>query len=422
MKRHTVTIVSSLLLVAVAGGAWWWFNKGPGAGTSLAAVGRDAPTAPGSAAPKPPAAVLVEAVKVRTGTSRQTVAAVGTFRSNEAVMVRPELASRVIAFNFTEGQKVAKGQVLVKLDASLDEALLAQAEAALVLSKANYDRAMSLLARQAGTEKAVDEARAALRRDEALVALGRSRVEKYTLVAPFDGVIGLRRVSIGSYLQTGADIVNLEQIDPLKVDFRVPEIFLAAIQVGQTVTLTVDAFAGREFPGQVYAIDPLVDEAGRSIVIRAQVDNRSGTLRPGVFARVALTLATRENALFVPEHAIVPVGDRLQVYRIVDGKSVPTFVKAGQREKGQVEILEGVSVDDMVITAGHLKLSRPGMPVTVVPPGGGRSGSTPAAGSASFRTSASNEPVPPAGDGPPPPLSAPPTSAKTPSGSQDRGG
>ncbi|WP_218574992.1 efflux RND transporter periplasmic adaptor subunit [Reyranella sp. CPCC 100927] len=421
-----MTIVSSLLLVAVGGGAWWWFNKGPGVG-SLAAGSRvaDPPLAGSTQAagksPAPQAAVLVEAVKVRIGTSRQTVAAVGTFRSFEAVMVRPELASRVIAFNFTEGQKVAKGQVLVKLDSSLDDAVLAQAEAALGLSKANYERAMSLLARQAGTEKAVDEARAALRRDEAAVALGRSRVEKYTLVAPFDGVIGLRRVSIGSYLQAGADIVNLEQIDPLKVDFRVPEIFLAAVRVGQTITLSVDAYAGREFPGHVYAIDPLVDEAGRSIVVRAQVENRGNTLRPGVFARVALTLATRENAMFVPEQAIVPVGDRLQVYRIVDGKSVPTFVKAGQREKGQVEILEGITASDMIITAGHLKLSRPGMPVTIVPPGGGKSGATPAAGTQPAGTAASNDPVAPAGDGPSPAMRAP-ANAKTPGAGQDRGG
>jgi len=440
MKRRMVTIVSSLLLLAVGGGAWWWFNHGPGSASPATASGRVASTpvpgappagakpaggkAPGGASA--PAPVMVEAAKVRVGTSRQTVTAVGTFRSFESVMVRPELASRVLAFNFTEGQKVAKGQVLVKLDASLDEALLEQAEAALVLSKANYERARSLLTRQAGTEKAVDEARAALRRDEAIVALGRARVEKYTLVAPFDGVVGLRKVSIGSYLQAGADIVNLEQIDPLKVDFRVPEMFLPAIKVGQTIALTVDAYAGREFPGRVYAIDPLVDEAGRSIVIRAQVDNQGNMLRPGVFARVALTLATRENALFVPEQAIVPVGDRLQVYRVVDGKSVPTFVKAGQREKGQIEILEGVTADDMVITAGHLKLPRPGMPVTVTPPGGGRSGGMPAAGGTPSGSSASNGPAA-AGDGSQPSNgqpspSGPPSSTRTPGADPGRGG
>jgi membrane fusion protein (multidrug efflux system) len=421
MKRHLVAILSSLLLVAAGGGAWWWFNHGPGAsGPGVDQVAGKPPQAgktgaPASAGKSPPPAPLVEVAQVQVGTSRQTVAAVGTFRSNEAVMVRPELASRIVSFNFTEGQKVAKGQVLVKLDASLDEALLAQAEAALVLAKANYERATSLMTRQAGTEKAVDEARAALRRDEAIVALGRSRVEKYTLVAPFDGVVGLRRVSIGSYLQAGADIVNLEQIDPLKVDFRVPEIFLPAVRVGQTITLAVDAYAGREFPGKVYAIDPLVDEAGRSVVIRAEVGNPENTLRPGVFARVTLTLATRQNALFVPEQAIVPMGDRLQVYRVVDGKSVPTFVRAGQRQQGQVEILEGVSANDVVITAGHLKLPRPGMPVTVAPQGGGRPGATPGGSKSSNPAGAAT------GNGPAP-AGDPPSNAKTPGMAPARGG
>ena len=371
--RHKVAIAACALLVAAGGGAWWWYNMGPGAklpDLTIAVV----PAKPGGV-PKPGTpqqAVGVEAVKVSVGTARQTVLAVGTFRSNESVMVRPELASRIIGFNFDEGQKVTKGQVLVRLDAALDQAQLAQAEAALVLSKANYERAISLVQRQAGTEKAVDEARAALRRDEAALQLARTRVEKYTLVAPFDGVVGLRRVSVGSYLVAGADIVNLEQIDPLKVDFRIPESFLPAVRVGQPISVTVDAFTGREFTGKVYAIDPLVDEAGRSIVIRALVGNLQDVLRPGVFGRVAVTLATRENALFVPEQAIVPVGDRVQVYRIVDGKSVPTFVRAGQREKGQVEIVEGLTANDMVITAGHLKLPRPGIPVVITPPGGQR--------------------------------------------------
>jgi membrane fusion protein (multidrug efflux system) len=227
-----------------------------------------------------------------------------------------------------------------------------------------------------------------LRRDEAAVQLARARVEKYTLVAPFNGVVGLRRVSVGSYLVAGADIVNLEQIDPLKVDFRIPESFLPALRVGQPITVTVDAFAGREFTGRVYAIDPLVDEAGRSIVVRAIVDNPQDVLRPGVFGRVAVTLATRENAMFVPEQAIVPVGDRVQVYRIVDGKSVPTFVRTGQREKGQVEIVQGLTPNDVVITAGHLKLPRPGIPVTIVPPAGGGAAKPPSGASMPLPTGA----------------------------------
>jgi membrane fusion protein (multidrug efflux system) len=372
VMRHTVAVVAVALLAVAGGGAYWYLNEGPGiAGATriLASLGlasgRAATPAPGAATPQ--AATAVEVAKVRLGSARSTVLAVGSFRSNEAVMIRPELASRIKAFNFNEGEKVKQGDVLVRLDAALDEAQLAQAEAALVLSKANFERAMTLMQRQAGTERAVDEARHALRRDEAAVQLAQTRVEKYTLVAPFDGIVGLRRVSVGSFLGPGADIINLEQIDPLKVDFRVPEVFLAAVAVGQPITVSVDAFQSREFVGKVYAIDPLVDEAGRAVVIRARVDNPGDVLRPGVFARVSLTLSLRENAMFVPEHAIVPVGDRVQVYRVVDGKSAPTFVRIGQRSGSDVEVLEGLKADDVVIVAGQLKLPPRPVPVRVVP-------------------------------------------------------
>ncbi len=396
------------LLAATGVGAWWYFAAGPGV-PKLAGVsaGKGPPATatapvPGAAKPGGPPAgggqpVSVEAVAPRKGTARQTIAAVGTFRSNEAVMIRPEIASRVKEFNFQEGQRVAKGQILVRMDASIDEAQLAQADAALALSRANFERANSLLARQAGTEKSLDEARAALRRDEASLMLARVRVEKYALVAPFEGVVGLRRVSIGSYLNIGADIVNLEQIDTLKVDFRVPENFLAVAKIGQTIGVSVDALPGRSFEGHGYAIDPLIDEAGRSIVIRATVDNRELSLRPGVFARVTLTLAQRENALFVPEQALVPIGDKQTVFRIVDGKAVPTPVTLGIRGQGEAEILTGLRPDDMVVTAGHLRL-RPGLPVVIVPVRGSGGPPTPGASPAAGKPPAAKPTQPKTGD------------------------
>jgi len=385
--KHKTAVVAAGLLLAAAGGAWGYFPYGPGKGTNLTVAGVNlapatAPAASGPAAAAPagqrppgapgagggPPPVPVEAAAPRVGQSRDTVTAVGTFRSNESVMVRPELASRIKAFNFDEGQKVRKGQVLVQLDASIEEAATAQAEAALALSKANYDRAVALGARQVTTERAIDEARAALRRDEAALALARARLDKFTLVAPWDGVMGLRRASVGGYINAGQDIVNLEQIDPLKVDFRVPENFLGAVRVGQTIAVTADAFPGKEFPGRVYAIDPLVDEAGRAVVIRAHVDNPGDVMRPGVFARVALALAVRDNALFVPEQALMPVGDRQTVFKIVEGRVQAQVVRIGRRQGTEVEIVDGLAATDTVVTAGHLKI-RPGAPARVVPPG-----------------------------------------------------
>ncbi|HEX6978687.1 MAG TPA: efflux RND transporter periplasmic adaptor subunit [Alphaproteobacteria bacterium] len=384
--RTIAAIIVVLLLAAGAGGAYRYFAAQPAA---------QAGAGPGAGGPPGGFAMPVEAAPVRVGPSRQQVHAVGSLRSNESVTIRPEVAGRITRINFDEGQKVKRGQVLVQLDASVAQAELAQAQAALALARANYDRAEELARRGAGTQRALDEARARLRSDEAAVRLAEARLEKYTLVAPFDGVVGLRQVSIGDYVAAGTDMVNLEQIDPLKVDFRVPEIFLASVRPGQRISVAVDALPGREFGGEVYAIDPLVDAGGRSIVIRARIANPDDSLRPGLFARVTLTIDERAEALFVAEQSIVPVGDQHFVFKVVDGQQAGskvvayTPVKIGERRRGEVEIREGLRPGDVVVTAGLLKI-RDGMPVQIVPgpstpgaapqgqPSAGRTGSRPA--------------------------------------------
>jgi membrane fusion protein (multidrug efflux system) len=359
--RSIVAVFVVLLLGAGIGGGYWYLMARP-AQTDGAAQGG------------PPAgfAMPVEAAPVRVGPSQQRILAVGSLRSNESVIVRPELAGRITQINFTEGEKVRKGQLLIQLDASVPRAELAQIQASLALAKSNHERAQELFKRNAGTERALDEARAKLRTDEAAIRLAEARLEKYALMAPFDGVIGLRKVSVGDFVNAGTDIVNLEQIDPLKVDFRVPEVFLASIRVGQRIALTVDALPGREFAGEVYAIDPLVDAGGRSIVIRARIANPGDELRPGLFARVSLVVDEKLEAVFVPEQSLVPVNDQHFVFKVVDGqqggKAVAfTRVKLGERRKGEVEIVDGLTPGDVVVTAGLLKV-RDGMPVQVVPP------------------------------------------------------
>lgn len=305
--------------------------------------------------------------------------AIGTLRANELVVVRPESEGRVAHINFAEGQRVGRGQTLVQLDASVERAVLAQAEAALSLAKANFERADELVRKGAGTLRALDEARAKLRNDEAAVQLAHARHDKMTITAPFDGVVGLRRVSVGDYLSPGADIVNLAMIDPLKVDFRVPEILLPAVAAGQPVSIAVDAFPKRAFTGEVYAIDPVVDAEGRSIVMRARMANPQHELRPGLFARVTLTLAAREGAIFVPEQAVFPVGDRQFVYRLVEGKAKLTAVKLGERRQGEVEVLDGLAAGDRAITAGLLKV-RDGTAVQILEAGDRPAAAPPAGG------------------------------------------
>jgi len=290
-------------------------------------------------------------------------------RSDEAVVFRPEIAGRVKAIGFDEGTRVTKGQVLLRLDDSSLAADLVQAQANLALSKANSDRAVRLAGQGAGTERARDEAEAKLRVDQAKVEQARVQLDKTVLTAPFAGTVGLRTVSVGAYVQPGQDMVNLEATDPIKVDFRVPEIFSAVMRPGLDLAMTTDSHPGRQFSGTVYAIDPAVDQNGRAIVIRARVGNGDAALRPGQFVRLVLKVDEVSNALSVPEEALVPRGQQTIVFRVIDGKAQPGPVKTGRRTKGMVEITEGLNAGDEVVTAGQMKL-RPGVPVTAAKSGG----------------------------------------------------
>jgi membrane fusion protein (multidrug efflux system) len=351
-----VQVVIAAGMLAAAGGAWWYFHFAPS----------QAEGAAGPAAGAGGMQVPVETVKVRVGPIQRRLIAVGSLRSNESVIIRPEVAGRIAAFHFEEGKQVEAGQPLVVLDDSIYGAELEEVQAALELSQANHERAVDLLKRGAGTTKARDETVAALRANRAELALAEARLAKLTIVAPFSGVIGLREVSVGDFVNVGQDMVNLEQIDPLKADFRVAELYLPAVAPGQRIELSVDAFPGEAFKGEVYAIDPLIDEGGRSILLRARLPNSEGRLRPGLFARVTLVLNERNDAIQVPEQALVPQGVDQFVFKVEDGKAVFTKVRVGIRREGMVEVTEGLGPDDEVVTAGQLKI-RDGAEVKAVP-------------------------------------------------------
>lgn len=310
-------------------------------------------------------AVPVEAAKVEVGELSERVTAVGSLRSNESVIIRPEIAGRVVSINFDEGQRVKTGDLLIALDDSVYSAELDQSKAQLQLAERNFKRIEELHQREVATARARDEAQSGLSVGNASVALAQARLAKTRIVAPFSGIAGLRHVSVGDYINVGQDIVNLEDIEPLKADFRIAEKFLSAVRTGQRIQIGVDAYPGETFEGEVYAIDPRIDESGRSIVIRARVPNEDGRLRPGLFARVTLILEMKEKAITVPEQAIMPRGDEQFVYTVVDGKVKQTKVTIGTRRDGRVEIVDGLGSEDTVVTAGHLKI-RDGVQVTVV--------------------------------------------------------
>ena len=295
----------------------------------------------------------------------QSITAVGSLRSDESITVRPEVAGRISEILFKEGERVSRGATLIRLDPAINQAEVEQGRANLKLAKSKYDRAVDLAKSNFISGQARDEAENNLRVAEAGVHLAEARLAKMEIRAPFAGIIGLRVVSVGDYAKEGSDIVNLESIDPLKVDFRVPEVYLKQIQVGQTLHVSLDAIPGKTFEGKVFAVNPLVDAAGRAIVIRALVRNPDTSLRPGMFARVRLITRNLQDALAVPEQAIVPQGDDQYVFKITDGRAMRVKVEVGQRRDGKVEIVKGLEPTDMVVTAGHLKI-RDGVPVTIV--------------------------------------------------------
>ena len=372
-------IIAVIVLLAVAGGGYWYFHTqrpglladlglGGGAGDGQKPAGGP-PKGKQGGGPPGGFALPVETAKATPGRMDRSISAIGTLRSNQSVVVRPEIAGRIVKIHFTEGKRIAAGKPLVSLDDAIAKAEVAQARAALVLSRANNERATELLGRGAGTQRARDEAVAKLRSDEANLALAEARLEKTVINAPFEGIVGLRQMDPGDFVNVGQAIVNIEDIDPIKVDFRVPEVFLAAVTAGQKIEIAADPWPDRTFTGELYAIDPLIDALGRSIVIRARLDNDDNTLRPGLFVRVKLILKGRADALLIPEEALVPIGGDQYVFRVVDGKATRAKIGIGERRDGKVEVTEGLNPGDEVVTAGQIKL-RDGMPVNPIPPGG----------------------------------------------------
>ena len=351
------TLVVLAIAVAAGGGYWYGALRAPDATAGGAeATGKPAGRAAAQNAAPAQDAIVVEVARVAAVQLPETITAVGSLRSDESVTLRPEVAGRITEILFQEGRPVTKGEPLVRLDPSINQAEVRQARANLTLAKAKYERSVDLAGRNFISGQAKDEARNNLEIAASGLALAEAKLRKTELKAPFSGIIGLRLVSTGDYVREGADLVTLQAIDPLKVDFRVPETFLKQVQVGQAVEVTLDALPGKTYEGKVFALDPLVDAAGRAIVIRAQVRNQDTTMRPGMFARVTLITRDEREALVLPEEALLPQGTEQYVFRVVDARAVRVKVATGRRNDGKVEILRGLNKDDVVVTAGQLKL------------------------------------------------------------------
>jgi membrane fusion protein (multidrug efflux system) len=309
----------------------------------------------------PPVAVVVTTVAPTAFEDR--LEAVGTLDANESITVTSKVTAVVTAIRFTEGQQVATGQVLIATEDSEARANLAAAQAALLESRNAYERGKQVFAQQLISKSELDQLDAKLKADQARVHAAEAQLAEHTIRAPFAGRVGLRRVSIGALVTSGTEITTLDDTATMKLDFSVPETFLAAIRSGLEIQARASAYPELEFKGKVATVDTRVDPETRSVAVRAVLPNAKGLLRPGMFLTVKL-IRERVDALLLPEQALVPEQDKQFVFVVADGKASKRAVTIGRRQPGVVEIVDGIAVGESVVVEGTLKL-RDGAPVTV---------------------------------------------------------
>jgi len=323
------------------------------------------PAAQPAAQAAKPMGLPVRAVPVEVGKVSDEVTAVGSLLAEESVIIRPEIDGRIVGLHFQEGQAVAAGTRLVSIENSEFDAQAAAVRADLRTEEQRLSRTRELHQQNFISKDALDVQLGAVDRLKAHLAEAESRVAKSVIRAPFSGTVGLRMISPGAYVKAGTDIVRLESIGTIKADFRIPELYMSKLGSNQEISIRLDAYPGEEFRGRIYAVEPVVDEQTRTILMRARIPNKANKLKPGMFVRVAVTLANRPNAIIVPEQAIWPQGQDNFVFRVVDGKAALTKIQIGNRQPGRVEIIQGLNATDTVVTEGQIKL-RDGAPVMVM--------------------------------------------------------
>jgi membrane fusion protein (multidrug efflux system) len=316
----------------------------------------------------------VSAAKAASSDWQPRIDAVGSLRAVRGADLSLEVAGVVEEITFQSGDEVQAGQILLRLRNDDDVAKLQSLEATAQLAQITYDRDVKQLKAQAISQAIVDNDEANLRNAKAQVAQQKAMVDKKTLRAPFAGRLGLRQVDLGQFLSAGTVIATLQSLDPIFVDFLLPQQSVAQLSVGQTVRVKVDAFPGREFAGKITAINPKVETASRNIQVRATLPNRDQKLLPGMFATVELETGAPQRLVTLPQTAVSynPYGSLVYIVddkaKDAGGKPHPVarqvFVTTGATRGDQVAILKGVSEGDTVVTSGQVKL-RNGVPLAI---------------------------------------------------------
>ncbi|MEQ8473257.1 MAG: efflux RND transporter periplasmic adaptor subunit [Marinoscillum sp.] len=301
--------------------------------------------------------LLVDGIIIAKSPLRNQVNVTGSILADESVTLNSEVAGKVERISFLEGQAVKKGELLIKLN---DDEVLAEIEKLQYTRKLNEDnefRQKQLLDKEAISREEYETSFTTLNTTNAEIKIMQARLAKHHIKAPFGGVVGLRNISEGSYLNPGDRIAELYKVDPIKLEFSIPSKYISLVNTGDSILFTVDAYQ-EEFAGSIYAIEPQIDPQTRSLKVRAKAPNRSNQLLPGQFARIELILETIPNAMMVPTIAVIPELNGKKLYLYKNGKVETQLVETGIRTEDNLQITSGIAPGDTVIVSGLLQINQ----------------------------------------------------------------
>lgn len=326
----------------------------------LALTGCKKEAAKDGAGPTPVYATQAVIAEAKVQAVNETLSLVGSVAANEMVEIKSETDGTLEEVLFTEGQKVKQGDLLIRLDESKFSASVNEAEANFKLTETTYERNKQLLRDKLISQQEYDQAAAQFQANKASLELKKRLLKDARIYAPFKGTMSSRQVSPGQVIAKNTTLTWLIDLDPVKVELNVPERFVSQLKIGQKIEITVAAYPGRTFLGEVFFVAPFVESATRTALVKARIDNPNSELKPGMFANLNLTLKLKEDAIVIPESAIIASGDRTIVY-VVDAEGTAQIrpVKLGIRQAGLVEIVSGLKPGERVVSEGIQKV-RPG--------------------------------------------------------------
>lgn len=319
-----------------------------------------------------PPAVTISSSTVEAKTWQSYLPAVGSLTATNGVDLSPEVSGKIETIKFNSGQTVKQGDVVIVLDTSIEQAELKYNQAKLKLAQINYERDKKLFEKNVSSQAALDTRFAELQEAEANVESTLAKIKQKTITAPFDGRIGIRQVDLGQYISPGKNMVTLQSVNPLYVNFSLPEQYLPELFIGQKVEVNVNFGPGKLVNGTITAINSKVDQTTRNILVQATIPNDQFELYPGMFASLKVYLHEQKDVAVIPQTAISYSLSGDYVFLIKkesnDGKSISKvyrqYVKVGERRGSVASILEGLKPGDIIVTSGQLKLQN-GTPVTI---------------------------------------------------------